>query len=546
MLEITRHNFEKLFPLIKSSLEETDIIAIDSEFSGLESDDVPKTSLFDTVEERYEKLRRTSEKFIIIQFGITCIEQVPNSNKYNAKTFNFFLLPGSIPIKNRQFLWQVAAIEFLSFHSFNFNKVVYDGISYLNEVEESTLKQYLKDNKLLKNIENNMPFKYENEIKTISNKVIDWLKHYSSENDSENGKNKNQDAENIVLKISISPCNMQYLLQKILRSRFPEIWTTYNNEMITVIKVSLEIRKMLEKEEGEVLDKALLDSFVGFSKVFKLLVELKKPIVGHNILLDLMYMYKLFYKPLPKRYNEFKVETHRLFPIIYDTKYLSYQLKNKISQASCPIYSLNTLYNFFEGKVGKNIILNSPTIEKNFHVTDVNAHDAGWDSYCTAFIFVKMSHIIAVNKYGKGLEYRARTSGEIMSSLQEYVNCINLSRASTFYLKLDGEDPKSERPQWLFVRTAMNCDIEQISRKLSPFGTVDVKSFMRGRALVAVANHGSAREILNHFYNNKDLYIVPYNPMKHSLSMKYFLIGSAILSGGMVAWVFHRSISKSI
>lgn len=58
---------------------------------------------------------------------------------------------------------------------------------------------------------------------------------------------------------------------------------------------------MLESEEGQALDKALLDSFLGFSKVFKLLVELKKPIVGHNILLDLMYMYKLFYKPLPSK-----------------------------------------------------------------------------------------------------------------------------------------------------------------------------------------------------------------------------------------------------
>lgn len=58
---------------------------------------------------------------------------------------------------------------------------------------------------------------------------------------------------------------------------------------------------MLEREEGDILNKALLDSYIGFSKVFKLLVELKKPIVGHNILLDLIYMFKLFYKPLPSK-----------------------------------------------------------------------------------------------------------------------------------------------------------------------------------------------------------------------------------------------------
>lgn len=58
---------------------------------------------------------------------------------------------------------------------------------------------------------------------------------------------------------------------------------------------------MLEEEEKQALDRALLDSYIGFSKVFKYLVDLKKPIVGHNILLDLMYMYKLFYKPLPSK-----------------------------------------------------------------------------------------------------------------------------------------------------------------------------------------------------------------------------------------------------
>ncbi|KAL2748212.1 pre-piRNA 3'-exonuclease trimmer-like isoform X1 [Vespula maculifrons] len=541
MISVNKQNFQKLYPTIKTSLENAQVIAIDAEFSGLESDDSSKSSviiviiccsLFDTIEERYQKLRKNSEKFTIVQFGITCIEQVPCQNVYNTKIFKFCLFPASIPIKNRQFLWQVAAIEFLSLSGFNFNKVVYDGISYLNEVEEFTFKQYLEDNNMIRNI-NNMSYKEGDEIKRAIDSVANWLE-FSGDPD--------EDPEYIVLKISVSSVNLQYLLQKILRSRFLRIWTTYNNEEITVIKVSLEIRRMFEREERDILNKALLDSYIGFSKVFKLLVELKKPIVGHNILLDLIYMYKLFYKPLPKRYNEFKVEIHRLFPIIYDTKYLSYQLRDEISlfPPGSP-YTLDALYKFFSEE-RKRFILNSPIIETNYKLGDVMLHDAGWDSYFTGYIFIKMAHVIAVKKYGKGLEYRPVTNTEVMSSLQEYLNCINLSRASTFYLKLDGKDPKSERPQWLFVRTSVNYDIDQIIQKLSAFGTVDVKSFIEGCALVAVANHGSARNILNHFYNHKDIYIVPYNPIKHSLSVKYLLIVSAILSGGVVAW--YGAVSK--
>ncbi|KAF7409761.1 hypothetical protein HZH68_004142 [Vespula germanica] len=536
MINISKQNFQKMYPTVKTSLENAQVIAIDAEFSGLESDDSSKPSLFDTIEERYEKLRKTSENFIIIQFGITCIEQVPSQNKYNTKMFKFFLFPASIPIKNRQFLCQVAAIEFLALNGFNFNKMAYNGISYLNEVEEFTLKQYLEDDNMIRNI-NNISYKEEDEIKRAIDSVTKWFE-FSDDSD--------EDPEYIILKMSVQSVNLQYLLQKILRSRFSRIWTTCNNEEIIVTKVSLETRRMLEREEGEMLNKALLDSYIGFSKVFKLLVELKKPIVGHNILLDLIYMFKLFYKPLPKRYSEFKVEMHRLFPIIYDTKYLSYQLRDEISLFSRgSSYTLDALYKFFSEE-SKRFLLNSPIMETNYKLGDIVPHDSGWDSYFTGYIFILMGHIIAIKKYGKGLEYRCITNAELMNSLQEYLNCINLSRASTFYLKLDGTDPKSERPQWLFVKTSMNYDVDQIIQKLSAFGTVDVKSFIEGCALVAVANHRSASNILNHFYNHKDLYIVPYNPMKHSVLVKYLLIVSAILSGGVVAWVFHRSISKSI
>ncbi|XP_043665751.1 pre-piRNA 3'-exonuclease trimmer-like isoform X1 [Vespula pensylvanica] len=531
MININKHNFQKMYPTIKTSLENADVIAINAEFSGLETDESSKPSLFDTIEERYEKLRKSSEKFIIIQFGITCIEQLPYQNKYKTKMFKFFLFPSSIPIKNRQFLWQVAAIEFLSLNDFNFNKMAYDGISYLNEVEELKFKQYLKDDNMIRNIDH-MSYKETDEIKRAIDNVANWL---------EFSDNPDEDPEYIILKISVSSVNLQYLLQKILRSRFSRIWTTCNNEEITVIKVSLEIRRMLETEEGDILNKALLDSYIGFSKVFKLLVELKKPIVGHNILLDLIYMFKLFYKPLPKRYNDFKVETHRLFPIIYDTKYLSYQLRDEISFPPGSPYTLDALYKFFSEE-RRRFIVNSPNINKSIKLRV--PHDSSGNSYFTGYIFIKMIYIIAIKKYGKGLEYRSVSNAEIMNSLQEYLNCINLSRASTFYLRLDGKDPKSERPQWLFVKASVNYDIDQIIQKLSAFGTVDVRSFIQGCALVAVANHRSARNIVNHFYNHKDIYVVPYNPIKHSLSVKYLLTVSAILSGGVMAWVFHHSILK--
>ena len=65
------------------------------------------------------------QPFIIIQFGLTAFQHIREENTYTAETFNFYLLPRSIPTKNRHFLWQVTALEFLTLYNFNFNKVSY-------------------------------------------------------------------------------------------------------------------------------------------------------------------------------------------------------------------------------------------------------------------------------------------------------------------------------------------------------------------------------------------------------------------------------------
>lgn len=73
---------------------------------------------------------------------------------------------------------------------------------------------------------------------------------------------------------------------------------------VTVMKIPSESRKMFKEEEKDyTLENVLLESYTGFSKVFKLLVTLKKPIIAHNALLDLMFMYQQFHKPLPRMYK---------------------------------------------------------------------------------------------------------------------------------------------------------------------------------------------------------------------------------------------------
>lgn len=537
MIEVTNQNFNKVYPHLEHTLKNANFIAIDGEFTGIESDDV-KNSLFDSIHERYKNNRSHIQPHIIIQFGISAFHRVHDENKYTAEAFNFFLLPRSIPSKNRQFLWQIASLEFLTTHEFDFNKFAYQGISYLDEIDEAVLQQQLQENTLLSNVEQCITYQEEEDFKNTLGQIFKWLKTAGDETDS--------------FKIQSRTPTVQYYMHKELRRHFPNVWTYSGNDMITVIKVPPESRKILEQEEGSILENVLLESYTGFSKVFKLLVTLKKPIIAHNPFLDFMFMHQQFYKPLPRKYIDFKKNIHQLFPTIYDTKFLSFELREILrTEERWKLNTLSGLVNYFTESQGKNIALGSPIIELTTDSNDTTSlkkyHTAGWDSYFAGYIFIRLTHIFATKRCGEIFHIKQFTHTELMNCVKGFTNCVNIIRGNTSYLKLDGPEPKSTRPKWLYVKTLESKPITvlQIAEKMSRFGAVDVKQDTPKRVLVAVANHGSARDILRHFKQNKELYVVPYNPIWHSRRVQLILWSSIVVSGGIFAWVLHQKFQKS-
>jgi poly(A)-specific ribonuclease len=49
---------------------------------------------------------------------------------------------------------------------------------------------------------------------------------------------------------------------------------------------------------------------MGFSAVIESLIAAKKPIVGHNMIYDIIYLYNQFIDDLPDTYNEFTHKWH--------------------------------------------------------------------------------------------------------------------------------------------------------------------------------------------------------------------------------------------
>ncbi|XP_076163424.1 pre-piRNA 3'-exonuclease trimmer isoform X2 [Ptiloglossa arizonensis] len=437
MNEIGTNNFKTKYPMIEESIKAASFISIDAEFTGLQTSEHFNNSLFDSIDVRYVNIKKNIQPFIIIQCGITTFQHVSDENCYSAKCYNFHLIPRSIPFKNRQFSWQMTALEFLSAHNFNFNTFVCNGIPYLDEIDEALLRKQLEGGNIIRNIEH-LSYKEEEIFRECKKKVQQWISGCPHQ---------------ISLTLHISSPILQYMVQKELRDSFRNIWTSASYKHVSVIRVSPDMRNLLEKDEDVSIETELLENCIGFSKVFKLLTSLKKPILGHNVLLDLMFMHQQFYRPLPSDYNQFKSNIHALFPEIYDTKFLSFEVKKQLSnEGNWKINSLGCIYEYFENRK-INVAYNSPRIKLSGKSLDTKSyHNAGWDSYFAGYIFIKLGFLLCLNKYGEGLNQRSITHTELMSGVKHSVNCINITRSSEVYSKLDGNDPLSTRPEWLHVK----------------------------------------------------------------------------------------------
>ena len=60
-----------------------------------------------------------------------------------------------------------------------------------------------------------------------------------------------------------------------------------------------------------------------FMELLELLKTRRTVLVGHNLFIDLIYLFSTFFGVLPDRVEEFQQIIAQLFPLVFDTKYLA-------------------------------------------------------------------------------------------------------------------------------------------------------------------------------------------------------------------------------
>lgn len=232
-----------------------------------------------------------------------------------------------------------------------------------------------------------------------------------------------------------------YFTQKYIRMHFKGLWTFVENNDLIVKKIKLsEIAKLGNKNN---LEEDLILDLLGFTKIFRLLISLEKPIIGHNLFQDLLLMYQNFEEPLPTSYMKFKKVMTQSFPLIFDTRILSYDVGRNLIEKDKKWREkgLESIYDYFKNGLGRHLALNSPAIEADAPSEFFGKfHDAGWDSFCTGYIFIRMAYLSIHEKYPKSKIF---TASELIAGISHLKNQLNVIRGfnstivSIFTAKID-------------------------------------------------------------------------------------------------------------
>ncbi|XP_032238462.2 pre-piRNA 3'-exonuclease trimmer isoform X2 [Nematostella vectensis] len=540
MCEVTRSNFEAHFEEISGAIEKSVFVAIDTEFTGLYANDTCKPCLFDNAEAIYKKQKKTVSQVLISQFGLSMFEPVPDHpGRYKAHVFNCYLFPCSFGAADCRFLCQASSLEFLCQHDFDFNKFVYQGVPFLNEEQESMVRSQHNQKTLHAGMQSLQLRDIDDQIISCScNKVDEWLKTANI------GDNMTLNAHTAV---------GQYLLLLELQKQSTMNQLRYEVQDLYQIVITRQTNcseEAMKKHLAEQEERILL-SVIGFSRIFKLLVKHKKPLIGHNMFTDLMLIYDKLYKPLPDCYDDFKADIHRLFPYVYDTKHIAFKIRKQPQLKECEFLdstNLEDLQTALESREAKYYVLYNPliTLSKSAqrYEYENHPHEAGYDSYLAGFAFLRIAHLYAAKLESSQLMHPLPFA-RYLQVLKPYANQVNIGRASIPYVDLANQDPPSGRPQWFFVTSLGGKPIEghEIANQFIRFGSVDVRVLDRHHALVAVAYHRRVKDLLKLVKKSKRISVRLYNPFLDSTLMRNVIwfggiagVFSACVGCGILLW----------
>ncbi|NWX97632.1 PNDC1 ribonuclease, partial [Nothoprocta ornata] len=469
-------------------------------------------SLFDSPAEWYGKARQSVQRFTVSQFGKCCSRpggetQLP---RYVVHSYNFYLFPSTFGAMDPEFTLSASSIRFLSHYGFDYNKFLKDGIPYMNELQEKSLRQYLsagswKVHSVLD----------RDSMKKAIDEVTCWIGGAEEE-------------ETMILR-DLSGFQ-RFEVQLVLRQALQNVWTQpLGDNEVMVKKVSPQHRRLLENSPRDSCRKELiLASARGFTNLFQALVKAKKPLVGHNMLMDLLHLHDKFYKPLPESYEEFKRNIHSLFPVIIDTKTVT-----KSVWKNHPFPRVSNLLEVYEVLCSSDL---NPTDTKcpvivlasgcSRYAEKSSPHEAGYDAFLCG------SGQLRRNKASLSFVFLLSVTAENDPSFPEYLgalvkcqNQVHFTGGGVSSLNFSGADVPCRRPPLLVVRVRGCRGLSEwhIYHELKTLCHFHVKRLSENQFILQSNKFKHTRLALRDYKDHPHLQISLYRHWRHSPNISCLL-----------------------
>ncbi|NXJ59407.1 PNDC1 ribonuclease, partial [Rostratula benghalensis] len=455
-------------------------------------------SLFDSPAERYLKARQSVQCFTVAQLGECCSEAENHPARYVVHSYNFFLFPSTLGLPDVEFTLSASSIQFLSRYGFDYNKFLKDGIPYMNEVQEKILSQRLLagSSKISSALDRDV-------LKKAIDEVTRWIAAAREE-------------ETMILQ-DLSGDQI-FEVQLVLRNALQNVWTQpLGDKKVMVKKVSPQQRQLLENSPYDCCQKELiLLSARGFTNIFQTLVKAKKPLVGHNMLMDLMHLHDKFYKPLPESYEEFKRNIHNLFPVLIDTKTVTKSIWKKFSFPR--VFNLLELYEALcrnlnpEDSTCPVIALAS---DCSRYAEKKSPHEAGYDAFLCGSESETLFHFVSC--CSDAVEADPSFS-QYLTVLSDCLNKVNLIRGVVSSINFTGEDNPCAHPPALIVHVqgGPGLDERQIYEEFKPLCRFDVRRLSRNQFILLSNKFDDVRLVLRDYKRHPRLRVSIHRHWRHS------------------------------
>ncbi|NWW65572.1 PNDC1 ribonuclease, partial [Ifrita kowaldi] len=513
-MEVGAEGFARRLPRLRRRILRAAFVALDMEFTGLHSTSLQNNepSLFDSPAERYVKARQSVQRFTLVQLGKCYFgteSDFPRTYRYVVHSYNFFLFPSTLGIRDVEFTLSASSIQFLSHYGFDYNKFLKDGIPYMNEVQEKILRQSL----------------LAGTWKVCSNADRDVLKKAIDEVTSWIAAAKEEDT------MILQDLNGYHVLevQLVLRQALENVWTEpLGDKKVMVKKVSPEHRQLLENSSYDHCQKKLiLLSARGFTNLFHILVKAKKPLVGHNMFMDLMHLHDKFYRPLPESYEEFKRNIHNLFPVIIDTKTVTKSVQ-KVRCTGLFVSNQNLTHPLV---VSSNLNPKGPPCPVialasgcSRYAEKKSPHEAGYDAFlCGSGKMLLKTPSVCVG-ICDAVEADPSFS-QYLTVLAEHVNKVNFIRGGVSSINFSGEDVPCRHPPALIVhvRGWPGLTERQIYQEFRPRCRFDVRRLSKNQFILLSSQYKHVRLVLRDYRHHPHLQVSVYRHWRHSPSVNCLL-----------------------